>query len=131
MGLNVNYPSDFKAGHADLPYETWPETLSKDERFLQAETYPEITFTSTSVEQTGETTGTVTGDLTFLGTTQPVTMDVTFNGTTNTPWTGERDLLGFNAVTTFNRSAFGQTSLEGVISDEVRVEFTGEFLQDE
>ncbi|WP_300395940.1 YceI family protein [Henriciella sp.] len=131
MGLNVNYPSDFKAGHPDSPYSTWPEALSKDERFLQAGEYPEITFVSTSAERTGDYTGTVTGDLTFLGVTKPVTMDVTYNGTANTPWTGERDLIGFNATTTFNRSEFGQESMAGVISDEVTVAFSGEFIQEE
>ena len=131
MGLNVNYPSDFKAGHPDIEYETWPETLSKDDRFLQADDYPEITFVSTAAERTGDTTGTVTGDLTFLGTTRPVTMDVTYKGVANTPWTGDRDILGFNATTTFDRSDFGQESMQGVISDEVTVEFSGEFLQEE
>lgn len=131
MDLSVNYPSDFKAGHPDIEYETWPETLSKDDRFLQADEYPEITFVSTSAERTGDNTGTVTGDLTFLGTTRPVTMDVTYKGVGSTPWTGDRDILAFNATTTINRSEFGQESLQGVISDEVTIEFSGEFLQDE
>ncbi|RIJ26603.1 YceI family protein [Henriciella mobilis] len=131
MGLNVNYPSDFSAYHPDSPYTSWPEALSKDARFLQAGTFPEITFVSTNVERTGETTGTVTGDLTFLGVTRPVTLDVTFNGVGNTPWTGERDILGFNASTTITRSEYGQESLQGVISDEVEIEFSGEFLQEE
>ncbi|MEQ9314317.1 MAG: YceI family protein, partial [Henriciella sp.] len=73
----------------------------------------------------------VTGDLTFLGVTRPVTLDVTYNGTANAPWYGERDLIGFDATTTINRSEFGQDSLQGVISDEVVIEFSGEFLQDE
>ena len=73
----------------------------------------------------------MTGDLTFLGVTRPVTLDVTFNGVGNTPWTGERDILGFNASTTITRSEYGQESLQGVISDEVEIEFSGEFLQEE
>ena len=131
QGLNVNYPGDFKAGHPDSPYDNWPEALSNDERFLQAGEYPEITFTSTSVEQTGDTTGTVTGDLTFLGVTKPVTMDVVFNGSAAPSWNGGRVILGFDAETTINRSDFGQTSMQGAISDEVVVEFAGEFVQPE
>ena len=73
----------------------------------------------------------MTGDLTFLGQTQPVTLDVTFNGVANVPWFGTRDIIGFNAVTTINRSEFGQDALQGMISDEVVVEFSGEFLQQE
>lgn len=131
LGLNVNYRADYKAGHPDSPYSNWPEALSNDERFLNGGEYPEITFVSTGATKTGESTGTVTGDLTFLGVTRPVTLDVTYNGTANAPWYGERDLIGFDATTTISRSAFGQDSLEGVISDEVVIEFSGEFLQDE
>lgn len=131
LGLNVKYPADYKAGHPDSPHESWPEALSKDARFLNGEEFPEITFVSTGAETTGDYTGTVTGDLTFLGVTKPVTLDVTYNGVANTPWTGERDLIGFNATGTIDRSEFGQTSMEGVISNEVRIEFSGEFLEDE
>ena len=40
-------------------------------------------------------------------------------------------ILGFDAETTINRSDFGQTSMQGAISDEVVVEFAGEFVQPE
>jgi polyisoprenoid-binding protein YceI len=131
LGLNVNYRADYKAGHPDSEYDTWPEALSKDSRFLNATEYPEITFVSTSVTKTGENTGTVTGDLTFLGATRPVTLDVTYNGVGSAPWYGERSLIGFDATTTISRSAFGQDSLPGIISDEVVIEFSGEFLENE
>ncbi|WP_084397342.1 YceI family protein [Henriciella aquimarina] len=131
MALNVHLASDFKEGHPDSPYDSWPQALSRDARFLNADEFPEITFVSTGAEKTGDYTGTVTGDLTFLGETKPVTLDVTYNGVGNQPWYGERDLIGFNAKTTINRSEFGQDSLEGIISDEVVIEFSGEFLQDE
>ena len=125
----VNYPGDYKEGHPDSPHASWPEALAQDETFMNAGTYPEITFTSTEVTRTGDMTGTVTGDLTFLGETQPVTLDVTYNGVANVPWFGTRDILGFDATTTINRSEFGQEALQGMISDEVVVEFSGEFLQ--
>ncbi|HIG23188.1 YceI family protein [Henriciella sp.] len=127
----VNYPGDYKAGHPDSPHDSWTEALAQDEGFMNAGAYPQITFTSTEVTRTGDTTGTVTGDLTFLGQTQPVTLDVTFNGVANVPWFGTRDIIGFDAVTTINRSEFGQDALQGMISDEVIVEFSGEFLQQE
>ncbi|WP_300380287.1 YceI family protein [Henriciella sp.] len=131
MALNVAYPGDYKEGHPDSEFESWPEALSKDARFLNAGEYPEITFVSTSSERTGDYTGSVTGDLTFLDQTKPVTLDVTYNGVANLPWYGERDLIGFDATGTISRSEFGQESLEGMISDEVTIEFSGEFLQDE
>ncbi|GGB79151.1 MULTISPECIES: YceI family protein [Henriciella] len=124
MALETNYPDEAKRAE-------WHTELSTDDRFLNGDEFPEITFVSTSAEQTGDFTGTVTGDLTFLGVTRPVTMDVTYNGTANVPWYGERDLLGFSAETTIKRSDFGMTAMLGMISDETRIEFSGEFLQNE
>ena len=124
MALETNYPDAAKR-------EEWHTELSTDDRFLNGDEYPEITFVSTSAEQTGEFTGTVTGDLTFLGVTKPVTMNVTYNGTANMPWYGPRDLIGFNATTTIKRSDFGMTAMIPMISDEVEIEFSGEFLQNE
>ena len=49
----------------------------KSKDFLEVETYPEITFTSTSVEKTGDTTADVTGDLTIHGVSKPVTLKTT------------------------------------------------------
>ena len=122
--LNTNYPDAAKKVE-------WEAELATDARFMNANEFPTITFTSTAVEQTGEFEGTVTGDVTFLGVTKPVTLDVSYGGVANPPWFGQRDVIGFTASTTLNRSEFGQTSLSGVISDEVTIEFSGEFLQAE
>ncbi len=46
----------------------------KSKDFLEVETYPTITFKSTSVKKTGDDTADVTGDLTIHGVTQPVTL---------------------------------------------------------
>ena len=53
------------------------DTHLKSADFLEVETYPEITFVSTSIERTGDTTANVTGDLTIHGVTQPVTLETT------------------------------------------------------
>lgn len=122
--LNTNYPDPAKK-------VDWETELSTDPRFLNGSEFPAISFNSTSVEQTGEFSGTVTGDLTFLGVTKPVTLDVSYGGVANPPWFGQRDVIGFTASTTVTRSEFGNTSMAGIISDEVVVEFSGEFLQAE
>ena len=129
--MESNYTGDYKGTHPNSEFDSWNAALANDDRFLNADEHGEITFISSSAETTGDNTGTVTGDLTFLGTTRPVTMDVTYNGVTNYPWNGERDTIGFTAKTTISRSAFGQESLAGMISDEVVIEFSGEFLQAE
>lgn len=49
----------------------------KSADFLEVETYPEITFKSTGIKQTGDATADVTGELTMHGVTQPVTLKTT------------------------------------------------------
>ena len=127
--METNFSGDYKGTHPNSEFDSWNEALANDDRFMNADEYGEITFVSSGAETTGDNTGTVTGNLTFLGTTRPVTMDVTYNGVVNYPWNGERDTIGFTATTTISRSAFGQESLAGMISDDVEIEFSGEFLQ--
>lgn len=131
MGVEANYPGDYKAGHADSQWESWNEDIARDAKWLNADAHPEITFVSTAVTRTDDLSGTVTGDLTLLGVTRPVTLDVTYNGVSNPPWFGERDVIGFNATTTLKRSDFGMGAYIPNIGDELSVEFSGEFLQDE
>lgn len=131
MALETNYPSDYKAGHADSQWESWNEDVSRDAKWLNADAFPEITFVTTDITKTGDLRGTVTGDLTLLGVTKPVSLDVSYNGVANPPWFGERDVIGFTANTTVKRSEFGMAAYIPSISDDVTVEFSGEFLQDE
>ena len=51
----------------------------KGKDFLNAKEHPEVRFVGTDAKATGETTGTITGDLTLLGVTKPMTLDVTLN----------------------------------------------------
>ncbi|MCI4644369.1 MAG: YceI family protein [Hyphomonadaceae bacterium] len=127
--LMVNFPGDYKASHADSEFDTWQEDLAYSDRFLNADEFPEITFTSTAIEVTGANTGMITGDLTFLGQTKPVTMDVTFNGVAVPPWAPDSSIVGFNATTTITRSEWGMGAAMGWLTDEVVVEFSGEFAQ--
>lgn len=131
MAVETNYPGDYKAGHPDSQWESWNEDVSRDAKWLNADAFPEITFESTGIERTADLSGKVTGELTLLGVTKPVTLDVTYGGVANPPWFGERDLIGFTASTTVQRSEFGMAAFIPNISDEVTVKFSGEFLQDE
>lgn len=131
LSVTIN-PASVQTNYPDLEKRAeWHDELSNDAKFFNAGEFPEITFNSTSAETTGDDTGVITGDLTLLGVTKPVELNVTYNGTANTPWFGERDLIGFDATATIKRSDFGMTALLPNISDEVVIEFSGEFLQDE
>ena len=125
----MKFPGDYKGTHPDTGFESWEEDLANSDRWLNAGTYPELTFTSTEVSLTGGNTGTVTGDLTFLGQTRPVTLDVTFNGVANPPWAPDSSILGFNATGVIKRSEWGMDAALGWVSDEVYVYFSGEFPQ--
>ncbi len=50
------------------------------ESFLDAAKFPDITFVSTRIRQTGPKEATVTGDLTLHGVTRPVSLRVRYNG---------------------------------------------------
>lgn len=82
------------------------DTHLKSPDFFEAETYPTASFTSTSVEKTGDNTATLTGDLTIKDVTAPVTFDVTLLNDMSHPMSGAR-LVGFTATTTLDRTEWG------------------------
>jgi polyisoprenoid-binding protein YceI len=98
--------------------------------FLDAEHFPTLHFRSTSVTQTGPSTGKVAGDLTIRGVTRPVELDVEFLGVVTDPWGGQR--MGIVATGEIDREAFGLTwnmALEAggvVVGRKVQLEIEAE-----
>lgn len=74
--------------------------------FFDAETYPNITFTSTGVRQQGGDF-LVDGDLTIKDVTKPVTFEVEFGGFGTDPYGNYK--AGLTAKTTIDRTDFGLT----------------------
>ena len=70
--------------------------------FFDVETFPQITFVSTSFD--GDT---LAGDLTIKGITKPVTLAVQFNGVATDPW--GTDKAAFEATGELNRTDWGLT----------------------
>ncbi|HLL08177.1 MAG TPA: YceI family protein [Nocardioidaceae bacterium] len=95
--------------------------------FFDVETYPEITFESTDVEQLDGDTYRLVGDLTIKDQTQPVSVDFTFNGSAKDPFGNLR--AGFEGRATVNRKDWGLTwnaALETggfLVADKVKFEF--------
>ncbi len=91
--------------------------------FWSAEDTPEWTFTSTSVEGSGEEF-VLHGDLTINGVTKPVALEVEFNGSVGAE--GE-EKLGFSIEAEISRKEFGLTwnvALEGgglMVGDKVKI----------
>ena len=96
--------------------------------FFDAETYPKMTFESTSSKRIGENKYEVTGNLSFHGITKPVTLEVWYRGTVENPQNGDV-ISGFAISGSVKRSDYnlGPDFPEAVISDNVALDIDGEF----
>ena len=98
----------------------------KSADFFDAENFPKITFSSTSVERDGADWA-ITGDLTIKDVTKSVTIDFEETGAATDPFGNQR--VGFEGEVTVNRKDWGLTwnaALEtgGVlVSEKVKLEF--------
>jgi polyisoprenoid-binding protein YceI len=128
--VRTDYQGDFKATHKDSPYNSFEERIAREEKFLNSDKFPTITFKSTKVEKAGDAFK-ITGDLSFLGQTRPLTLEATVSGShAQHPFT-KRGAVGFAATGTFKRSEWGQTGTQQFLGDVVTIEFNGEFQQAE
>lgn len=93
--------------------------------FFDAAKYPNITFKSTKVQALGKNKYKITGDLTVKGVTKPVVLDAVLNKQAVHPMT-KLQTVGFNATTSFNRSAFGIGGYVPNVGDKVTVNITTE-----
>jgi polyisoprenoid-binding protein YceI len=95
--------------------------------FFDMDTYPEITFVSTAVEQTDDDEFEVTGDLTIKGVTKPVTVEFEYTGAAVDPYGNRR--IGLEGKVTVNRKDWGvswNAALEAggvLVSEKVTLEF--------
>ena len=100
--------------------------------FFDAETFPEITFSSTDVSRDGSD-WTIAGDLTIKSITKPVTIVFEETGSARDPFGNLR--VGFEGATTVNRKDWDLTwnaALEtgGVlVSDKIKLEFDVSAIQ--
>lgn len=108
---------------------------ARDEHFMSpdffgADDAEMVSFTSTTIEVTGEKTALITGDLTINGVTKPVVLDAVLNQAgqhpmENKPW------AGFSATTSVLRSDFNLGMFAPYISDEVAIQISIEAVKAE
>jgi len=96
----------------------------KSEHFLNAAQFPTITFQSTKVVKSGDTTLKVTGNLTIRGVTKEVTLDVTGPTAPISAMGSQR--RGFSATTKINRQDFGVSADPGMVGDDLTILIDGE-----
>lgn len=102
------------------------DTHLRSADFFDAETYPWITFRSTSIRQTGDDAFEVRGDLTIRDVTRPATFDVQLDGIV--PGMDGRRHAGLSARTKIARDDWGlnwNVALEGggwLVSKEITLD---------
>jgi len=77
---NSRLTASVQMGSLDMADGDVVETLVNSSAWFNAPLYPESTFTTTSVDVTGETTADFHGELNFMGITRPWTLHVQFYG---------------------------------------------------
>ena len=97
----------------------------QEEAWFNAAKYPNITFKSTKVETKDKKHFKITGDLTVKGLTKPVVLDAVLNKQGEHPM-AKVPAIGFNATTSFNRSAFGIGNYVPNVGDKITVNITTE-----
>ncbi|MCW3115667.1 MAG: hypothetical protein JWR18_4063 [Segetibacter sp.] len=109
------------------------DTHLKSDDFFNAEQFPKMTFTSTSIERTGDDEFRLMGDLTIRDTTKSVELKVEYNGSTKDPWGFER--MGFEVSGKINRKEYGLkwsavTEAGGlVVADDVKLAMNVEMVK--
>ncbi|MGW0610541.1 YceI family protein [Streptomyces sp. NPDC002788] len=88
---------------------------------MDAGTHPVLTFTSTRVEQAGETGFRVTGGLTVRGVTRPVTVDLRLTDAGNDPHGAFG--VGFTGRAAIDRGHWGVSGGRGMVGRKVTLEF--------
>lgn len=103
------------------------DTHLRTNDFFDMETYPQITFTSTSVEKVDDEHYRVSGDLTIKDVTRPITIPFEVSGPVQDPWGNQR--IGLEGKVEVNRKDWGvnfNVALEAgglLVSEKVTLEF--------
>ena len=104
------------------------------ETWFNVEAFPDARFVSTSVQQTGDNTVRVTGDLTIKDNTNEIVWDVTVNKIGENPVGQFFDYykgtwMGVTATTEVPRSEFGLGAFEGIGTEMVTITINTEMKQ--
>lgn len=102
----------------------------KSDDFFDVETYPTISFRSTSVNVDPDGTGTITGDLTIKDITRPITLEGRLNKAGQHSSSGD-DMFGISGTGILKRSDFDVDIYVPMVGDEVELVMEIEFRKAE
>lgn len=100
--------------------------------FLDVESYPELSFSSTDISYEGGTWR-ITGDLTIREVTAPIALEATYEGSATDPWGNEH--IAFSASAKMRREDWELTwnvQLESggwLVSKDVELEIEGQLIR--
>jgi polyisoprenoid-binding protein YceI len=129
---SVNVTIDPASISSDNAPDGFLEVLT-GEQFLNAAKYPEMKFTSRSVEVGKDGALRIRGELTVHGVTKPLTLEARYNGGYAGHQYEPNARIGFSARGTFKRSDFGvsmgipSASMPWGVGDEIEVQLETEF----
>jgi polyisoprenoid-binding protein YceI len=131
LNLNTKNPaaSTFNLTVPVTTISTQIEHLNEELRhkpWLDADTWPTITFKSTSVKPTGPGTADVTGDFSFHGVTKPLTLHVKFNAAGDDP-NDHYYVAGFTVTGAFKRSDYNFKTGVPMIGDDIDLNIQAAF----
>lgn len=121
-------PTSVRTDYPNSDKKDFDKQLATDAGWFNGSQFPEITFLSNDVKKTSDTTGKITGNLTFLGIKKPITLDVTFNTAIGNHPFANKPALGFSATGLLKRSDFGMKTYIPQIGDEVQIIIETEFM---
>lgn len=138
---SIEIAEDPTESTVELTFETKSIATGVDDRdnhlrsadFMDADNYPTITFTSTSVEPADGDTWALTGDLTIRGMTKPIAIQVTFLGVVADPFGQHK--AAFSGSGEFDRRQYGLTwnvPLDGgglLVSEKFRLEIEAQLVR--
>jgi polyisoprenoid-binding protein YceI len=100
----------------------------KSPDFFDAESNPQITFSSTAIEPVDEETFKITGDLTIHGVTKPITLTAEVEGADTDPWGNAR--VGLTVKGSLSRGDYDMTFNQALgsgnmlVGDKVKLELS-------
>jgi polyisoprenoid-binding protein YceI len=123
LNLDVKNPaaSTFELTVPVTTISTQVKVLDEELRhkpWLDADTWPVITFKSTAVKVTGPGTADITGDFSFHGVTRPLTLHVKFNAAGDDP-NDHYYVAGFTVTGELNRSDWNFKTAVPMIGDHI------------
>lgn len=121
---------DIKVASVQTAFPTGPSFDEKiADSILNAGEHPSILFKSTSVSALTGQAFTIQGDMTMNGQTHPVTLNATLNKSVLSHPFKKVPAIGFSAVTTIDRTAWGVDKYAPTIGADVTIEIEAEFAQ--